>query len=423
MLDELTSSEIQATLENRTKDFVLKLAEVLTENEYDDEEYTKPDTIDELISDHNKKVRRFVSDYKSFDRESVNLRAAKDFVSNNYTNVSRKDLDVDNRFSLLLSLYSLNLENDCDYIIAASRIYDRKGRRSYYVDRNVPISTVTESIEDFHEYWNSERPYPILIRTYDSDISDEGTIFEIFKEQGLRTKDQFEFRRKDSNGDDFPTTPEISTQKVYPIKKIRFEVSTDNGQTIFTFTDNYKDGWKKVLESLFERTIDDKDIYGDLQRYKSEVASEIEESASDAATDSESSEQSVTDIIEEGIEKKIDSAKSRVDEMELTDDEETELKDRLDSIDLGGSELRGDVSTGTNQFRLVADLEDAYSSFNTMERTFEEILKKANEENIKFVIKIRGRPIAIDSGTWDLLENGRISDTNKRALETFFGQA
>jgi phage tail tube protein FII len=109
--------------------------------------------------------------------------------------------------------------------------------------------------------------------------------------------------------------------------------------------------------------------------------------------------------------------------MELTDDEETELKDRLDSIDLGGSELRGDVSTGTNQFRLVADLEDAYSSFNTMERTFEEILKKANEENIKFVIKIRGRPIAIDSGTWDLLENGRISDTNKRALETFFGQA
>lgn len=418
----LSSPEIRSTLRHRSKDFVLNLANTLTGDDYDKEEYTKPDTIDELVSDYDLEVKQFVSDYEMLDRESVNLRAAKDFISNNYDDVSRVQLDVDNRFSLLLSLYTLGLEGELSYIVAASRIYDRKGRRSYFIDREISVSTVTPSLDDFHEYWNSERSYPLLIRTYDSDISDGGTIFELFKEQGLRTRDEFEFRDNGSSSEEYPTTPEITTQKFYPIKKIRFEISTEDGQTIFTFTDNYENGWKKVLETLFKRTIDDEDIYDDLQRYKSEVATEIEQSATTAADDSESSDQSVTDIIEDGIERKIESAKGRVDGMELTDEEKTDLKDRLGSIELGGSELRGDSSTGTNQFRLVADLEDAYSSFDTMERTFEEILKKASEENMKFVIKIKGRPIAIDSGTWDLLENGRISDENKRALEAFFGQ-
>lgn len=418
----LSSPEIRSTLRHRSKDFVLNLANTLTGDDYDKEEYTKPDTIDELVSDYGLEVKQFVSDYETLDRESVNLRAAKDFISNNYEDVTRAQLDVDNRFSLLLSLYTLGLEGELSYIVAASRIYDRKGRRSYFIDREISVSTVTQSMDDFHEYWNSERTHPLLIRTYDSDISDGGTIFELFKEQGLRTRDEFEFRDNGSASEEYPTTPEITTQKFYPIKKIRFEISTEDGQTIFTFTDNYENGWKKVLETLFKRTIDDEDIYDDLQRYKSEVATEIEQSATTAADDSESNDQSVTDIIEDGIERKIESAKGRVDGMELTDEEKTDLKDRLGSIELGGSELRGDSSTGTNQFRLVADLEDAYSSFDTMERTFEEILKKANEENMKFVIKIKGRPIAIDSGTWDLLENGRISDKNKRALEAFFGQ-
>ena len=422
MSESLSSSEIRATLQNRSKDFILELANVLTGETFDKEEYTKPDTIDELISDHRKLVGQFASDYEKLDRESVNLRAAKDFVSNSYDNINRDDLDVDNRFSLLLALYELDLEEDLDYIVAASRIYDRKGRRSYFIDREISISTIVESVDDFHQYWNSERPYPLLIRAYEFDISDGGTIFELFKEQGLRTRDEFEFRSEGSSNGEFPTTPELTTQKSYPINKLRFEISKEDGQTIFTFTDNYESGWKTVLESLFNRTIDDEEIYSDLERYKSAVATEIEQDATDAADDSETGDQSVTDIIEDGIETKTESAKDRVDDMELTDEEKDDLKDRLDSIELGGSELKGDISTGTDQFRLVADLEDAYSSFDTMERTFEEILKKADEENMKFVIKIKGRPIAIDSGTWDLLENGRISDTNKRALEAFFGQ-
>ncbi|KAB1192412.1 hypothetical protein GJR96_02720 [Haloferax sp. MBLA0076] len=418
----LSSSEIKSTLNNRSKDFVLNLASVLTGAAYDKDEYTKPDTIDELVSDYHSEVRQFVSDYKMLDRESVNLRAAKDFISNNYTNVKREQLDVDNRFSLLLSLYTLELEGELNYIVAASRIYDRKGRRSYFIDREIPISTISQSLDDFHDYWNSERPYPLLIRAYESNISDGGTIFEIFKEQGLRTRDEFGFRNDASGSDEYPSKPKITTRKHYPIKKIRFEITTEGGQTIFTFTDNYENGWKNILESLFKRTIDDEEIYNDLQRHKSKVATEIEQSASNATADSESSDQSVTGIIEDGIKRKIESAKGRVDMMELTDEEKAGLKDRLDSIELGGSELRGDSSTGTNQFRLVANLEDAYSSFDTMEQTFEEILNKASEENMKFVIKIKGRPIAIDSGTWDLLENGRISDENKRALEAFFGQ-
>jgi len=417
------ASEIRSTLNNRSKDFVLDLANTLTGQTYDGEEWTKPDTIEELITNYETEAGQFTADYEKLDRESVNLRAAKDFITANYQSVSRGQLDVNNRFSLLLSLYDLDLEADLDYIVAASRIYDRKGRKSYFIDREISVSTVQESIDEFLEYWNSERPYPILIRSYSSNISEGGTIFEVYKEQGSRTREEFAFRDNEYTEDDYPSTPELTTHRYYPIKKIRFEISVETDQTIFTFTDNYESGWKKILNSLFKRTIGDEDVYEDLERYKSEVASEIEQSATDAVDDSDSDDRSVTDIIEDGIEKKIEAAQTRVDDMELTDEERDDLKDRLESIELGGSDLRGDSSTGTNQFRLVADLENAYSSFDTMEQTFEEILKKADEENTKFVIKIKGRPIAIDSGTWDLLENGRISDENKRALETFFGQA
>lgn len=369
-----------------------------------------------LASEFKNEVREFLDTYEVLKEESVSIQSAIDYLNDNYE-VDREKLDLDNRYELLILLYEEDLDDQLDELIDRTSIRSYATRRSYTLDQQVSLSRIDEKISKFHKWWNVEnkevRPIRVEVNIGDNQ---SWVVLKIYQEYSERSWDVFQFREEGT--EDIPAVPEIEKVRKRPLKNMRLQVEQVEGQTVLTFTDSLQ-GWQRTLDSLFSSVFDVDDITEEIEEKKFEAAQAMEE---DIATGIGEADDPV-EFVHKNIDGRKDEALDRVEKLNLPDEKQQELRDKIETIEMSGGDISDDQSTSTEEFRLVAfSLEDLFNSVDGIQESFQDWLQKADRENQSFVLTIDGRPIQVSDGTWNAQGAGRISEDNQKALEIFFGE-
>jgi hypothetical protein len=147
------------------------------------------------------------------------------------------------------------------------------------------------------------------------------------------------------------------------------------------------------------------------------VAEELEEEIVDSVDEREDP----VAHARERIDVRREEAVEQVEDLDLPNDKQDDLKERIESIEISGSEILDDQSIETQEFRLIAQLSGLFDSVDGIEGAFSEMIRQADEENQAFVVNISNRPVQFSGGTWRKVGAGRLPDRDRTALEIFFG--
>ena len=157
------------------------------------------------------------------------------------------------------------------------------------------------------------------------------------------------------------------------------------------------------------------DFFDEVDEVRSEVADNIEENMVEAMDEGGDPVETARDTISSRKEE----AEDEVDELDVPDNRKEDLKERINSISISGSEITGDQSIETQEFRLIAGLEGLFDSVD-IEDGFKDLIEKADSDKQSFVLTVDERPVELNNGKWSKLGVGQLRDLDRRALEIFF---
>lgn len=365
-----------------------------------------------IASEFQDQLREFFDYYEELDRENVGTQAAIDYLNNNYE-LDREDLDIENRYQLLVLLYETGIVDNISELVDRTSIRPYRTRRSFTFEQSIDISEVEHKLSQFHNYWNIERKEVRPLRIEIQDRDDGYLLLRLNQEFGEKKIDVFEFRE---GSDDLPAVPDVTRVGLWPLKNMRFEIETEGDMSNITFTDSLT-GWQRTLDSLFYRVFGIDEITNKISEKRFDAVKELEEEIASGIGEAKDPVQFIQDNVNERRSKALD----RVDKKNLPDTQKEELKEKIESIELSGGDILDDQSTSTEEFRMVAfSLEDLFSAVDGSQEVFQDYLSKADRENQAFVLTIENRPVQVKDGNWD--PQGRISELNEKALKIFFDQ-
>lgn len=196
-------------------------------------------------------------------------------------------------------------------------------------------------------------------------------------------------------------------------------IEQQDGETIVVLTDG-KEGWKRVLNALFETLFEIEGLVNQLEERQIESASDLEQEATESL-------ESASDPIEQTrllIDERADSAKEDVRSSSLSPSKRDNVVQVLDSIGYNGSTVLDDPSVAAEEFSLVGreGLQEIFDRVNLMRDSFLDFLTTADDENAGLVLSIDGRNVAVRKGDYYPTDNAPLSDDAKVALRFFFDQ-
>jgi len=353
----------------------------------------------------------FLDRHERLVEQSVRVDPAINYLAEHY-NIAPGDLDVDNRYELLLLLYEEDLLGILDELIIKSRIRSYAATRAYTLNESLVFEELDQGIESFHTKWNKEKEDPDVILVDQEFESENLVVLKIYQEAGNQSLPTFRFREEGSK--EVPITPEVTRVNYKQLKTIRFQLEQLDDHTKIIFTDTYS-GWYRTLDSFFDTVFGVDEFVSEIEEEKSAIAEEIEEEIVESIEDGDDPVERARDKIGE----KKSSAESRVDELDVPEERQDDLKNRIQTIEISGSEVVDDQSIETQEFRLIAGLDGLFDSVD-IEEGFRDMMKKAESDKQSFVITISNRPVEFSDGTWNKIGAGTLPDKNQRALQIFF---
>jgi hypothetical protein len=415
--DELDfDEELYQRLAPRDKDLLYRLFNVYRDQSdhraIEKSTYTQDQLRKILAGELPDEIESFLDQYQNLVEEGVRTGPAVEYLAEHY-DLSGDDLDVDTRYELLLLLHEEELIDQLDALVIRSRIRSYSANRSYVLPEELDLDALDERISEFHQYWNKEQEDPDAILVDTEFETDELVVLKIYQEVSERHPNTFAFREEDQ--EEIPVEPELTQVRYYKLKNIRFQVEVQSGETELIFTKPFN-RWRRPLREFFEEVFSVDEFYDTLEERRSTVAEELEETIVESVEAKEDPISNARDTIES----RRQDAKTQIEALDIPDSRKTSLKEKIETIEISGSEIFDDQSIETQEFRLIATLDGLFDSVDGIEEGFREMLKQADRDSQAFVLTINGRPVQFSDGTWQSIGPGTLPDTIQRALEVFF---
>jgi len=408
--------ELYTTLDPRDKEILYRLF-----NFYAGRLDHRPITRDTFTQDELRKIvasklqeetRAFLDRYQKLADESVRTDPAVEYIAEHY-DVDEDSLDIENRYELLLLLYEEDLLDQLDELLIRAKIRSYSATRTYVLEEELEVTRLDDEIPSFHHKWNKEQEDPKAVLVDVEFEREQLAVLKIYQEVNPQYQDTFAFRLEDE--DEIPQQPELTQVSYQQLKTIRFQLEQRDGETEIVFTKPLN-RWRTTLNTFFDFVFDVDEFINSIHERKSEAAEEIEQEI----IDSVEAQDDPVERTREKIDELRDNAEQRIDNLDLPEARKDDLKDRISTIEISGSEILDDQSINTQEFRLIATLEGLFDSVDGIEEGFREMIKQAEEDNQAFVITINDRPVQFSNGTWKGLGPGSMPDRDRRTLELFF---
>jgi hypothetical protein len=408
--------ELYTTLNPRDKEVLYRLFNVYAHNidhrPITKDAFTQNELRKILASKLQEKTRTFLARYQGLVDEGVRTDPAIEYIAEHY-DITDDDLDVDTRYELLLLLCEEDLVDQLDELLIRSKIRSYSATRTYVLDEELSLQQLNKRLARFHEKWNAEQDDPKVALADLEFESDQLIVLKLYQEVGPQYPDTFAFRLNDES--EIPIEPDLTRVEYQQLKTIRFQVEQRDNETEIVFTEPFN-RWRTTLDTFFETVFDVDDVFEQIHERTSEAAEEIEQELIDSVESQDDPVERTRDKLDELQ----DNAEDRIDDLDLPDDHKDDLKGRISTIEISGSEILDDQSIETQEFRLIATLDGLFDSVDGIEQGFREMIKQAEEDNRAFVLTINDRPIQFSNGTWNGIGPGSLPDRDQRALELFF---
>lgn len=377
------------------------------------ETYTKEQLLKILAGRFEEQMKEFLEYYESLSEEGVRTDPIVEFVGEHYE-ISEEKLKVNNRYELIILLLRNDLIQVIDEIIVRSKIRAKAPTNSYKLGEAVSLEDLEGRLTSFHEFWNqgdeTEKALLVEIEYKSNNIA----ALKLYQEVNEQQQPTFTFRL-DGDSEEFPRTPEVTQVSYVQLKTIRLQLEVHDASTKVVFS-SPSETWRSTLRPFFDEVFGVDDFYSERSVETSEVAEELEETMIQKVENREDPVEGAREILEE----KQGSAISEVDDMDLPQEHKEDLKDSIRSIQISGSEIIDDPSIETQEFRLVATLEQLFQTVDGIEEGFQEMLKQADSESQAFVLSVDGRPVQFTDGKWRPAGRGRLPHRTRKALQIFF---
>jgi hypothetical protein len=414
--DELDYDEqIYEDLQSRNKDLLHRFfnyyADQIEERPVDRSAHTQDQFCKIIAAKLEDEITDFLEQHNRLVEGSIRVDPTLDFLAEHY-NIEAEDLDASNRYELLLLLYETDLIENLDELVIRSRIRSYSAKRAYVLKESLTIDNLPERLQQFHSEWNKEQEDPEAILVDKEFETENIAVLKIYQEAGQQSQNTFQFRENEA--DEIPATPELTTVSYQQLKTIRFQLELLEDETKIIFTESYT-GWYRTLNTFFESVFQVEDFVVEIEEEKSVVAEELEEEIVDSIEEGDDPVERARNKIEE----QRTAAEERIEGIDQPEERRKDLKERIRSIEISGSEVVDDPSIETQEFRLIAGLEGLFDSVD-IEQGFRDLIKKAESDKQSFVITISNRPVQFSDGTWDKLGTGTLPDRDQRALQIFF---
>lgn len=415
--DELDfDDELYVHLDPRDKDILYRFFNVhrdqIEHRAIEKGTYTQNQLRKILAGKLTEETESFLAQHQKLVDEDVRTGPAVEYLAEHY-DLSGDDLDVGTRYELLLLLHEEDLIEQLDALVIRSRIRSYAATRSYVLPTELDLEGLEERISEFHQYWNREQEDADAVLVDTEFETDELTVLKIYQEVSEKHPTTFAFREEGQ--EEIPAEPELTQVRYHQLKTIRFQIEVQSDETELIFTEPFN-RWRRTLGEFFEEVFSVDDFHDALQERRSTVAEELEETIVESV---EAKEDPISNA-RGTIESRRQDAKSQIDALDIPDSRKTSLKEKIETIEISGSEIFDDQSIETQEFRLIATLDGLFDSVDGIEEGFREMLKQADRDSQAFVLTINGRPVQFSDGTWQSIGPGTLPDTIQRALQVFF---
>lgn len=377
----------------------------------EDSTFTQDDLCKIVASELEEEAKQFLTRYEKLENQNVRTVPAIEYLAEHHE-IDNSKLDIDSRYELLVLLYEDDLVYRLDELIIRSTIISNSANRTYVLDRELSFNALDGDIDHFHQEWNKgqEDPNAILV---DKEFQSENiVVLKIYQETSMQYQDTFNFRTEGE--EEIPRTPELTTVQYQQLKTIRFQLELKDGETELVFTDSFN-GWRRTLNSFFDSVFKLSDFFDEKKESSSSVAIEIEQEIADSIERGD-------DPVEQAritLDEKRKEAKERIGDLDIPESRKENFRDRIETIEISGSEIEDDQSIETHEFRLIAGLDGLFNSVD-IEEGFRDMLKKAESAKQSFVLTISDRPVQFSDGSWGKIGPGSLPDMDQRALQIFF---
>lgn len=411
--------ELFQRLSPRSRSFLLNLynqfCDEIDQRPYENSvSHTKEDLRRIIAAKLHSQLEEFLSNYERLREEGVTAAAATEYLAEHF-DIPEEDLEVDNRYELLLRIYEHNIVDSLEELLVRAKMQSYAASRAYILNESLSLQDIEANLRGFHEDWNQgedDNP-PILV---DREFEGENlAVLKIYQEVGSQSQQTFEYLETEREPEETPVEPELTRVRYHQLKTIRIQIEVREEETEFVFSDPYRN-WRTTLPDFFESVFGVDDFLRSIEEYRSEVANEIEESMMDAIDEGKDP----VETARETINQRREEAEEQVEELELPETRREDIKGRISTIEISGSEIMGDQSIETQEFRLIAGLDGLFESVDNIEQGFRDMIEKADSEKQSFVLRINGRPVGLNEGKWSHLNSGRLPDDDRKALQIFF---
>lgn len=377
----------------------------------EDSNFSKNDLCKIVAAELENELSNFFDMHRRFVEENVRTVPAIDYLAEHYE-IDSEELDIDTRYELVLLLYEEDLIDRIDELITRSQIKSYSAKRSYILDRPLDFERLGERLEKFHREWNKKQEDPDAILVDKEFESENLVVLKIYQESTMQYPNTFSFRKQGK--EDVPVRPELTRVQFQQLKTIRFQLEKTSSGTELVFTESFN-RWGTTIDAFFESVFDLPNFRDKVEKASSPVAEEIEEEIVESIDQGEDPVKRARGTIDE----KRKEAEARIDGLDIPETRKDEFKDRIETIEISGSEIVDDQSIETQEFRLIAGLDGLFKSVD-IEEGFRDMLKKAESEKQSFVVTINDRPVQFSDGSWSKIGAGTLPDKDQRALQIFF---
>ncbi|WP_254547383.1 hypothetical protein [Halomarina pelagica] len=405
--------ELVSELESRPKWFLERLYEVFADDVLD----TKAPTLREVLADrHTDQVRQFLEDYEILSERNVNRRYAEEYL-NKSLGISREDLDVRDRYELLLVVYENGCRDKLRSMIIRSELFAVKNEREFQLDQELNLDGVENRVTAFLRKANVEEQHLDPIQTT-VDENESSVALDIRQEYGRKYRNVFAFRQSPGQ-ENVPVNPSVEGTSFYPLRNMSIGVEPKDGETVITFSKS-TDNWEGTLTELFSDVFGVGNLFQKLEEKSSPGVQEIQQDTI-AAVEDESTD--TADTVREAVQQRTETAAEQIDQSDEPEETKEDLKQRVETFRLVGYSISNDQATSTDEFTIIADdLNHVFGTIEGIELSFEDYLEKAEKDNIQLIFKIQNEHVKLSAGDWEPLRGPRITAGNKEALEILLSE-
>lgn len=410
--------EVYSRLKRRRKGILYDALSLFEDGDSDKSDYEIEGLRRALSSEYAGLTREWLEIYDLFDTENVGIDTTIRFLAEEYE-VSFDEQTPESKYQLALRVLQEDLSSEVNHIVVGSRIKKVSSTKTYTFGGDLSLEGIKDAVTEFHQQWNSDdQTKAVRVR-----IEESGTntlVLHITAERGIQPSKVrvFQFREDDEN--EMPAEPKVTTKTYRGVKSCRVYIDAKGKDATIVLTQG-KQGWKRILNALFNHVFDIDEFVGELSTKQVEAADQLEEDASEAIEEADDPIEQTRQLIRHHA----DQAKERVRNADsLPPDKQESVIQCLETIEYDGSQVIDDASVAAEEFSLVGreGLEAIFDRVDQMRDSFLDILATADDKNAALVLSIDNRNVAVRSGDYRPTDNARLSDDAQLALKYFFDE-